>query len=362
MNIRCILVLLFIGIVGCSTNETVSKGSVRHETGVVPSGHGLWYNLPKTVIRVEVVAEKVVAKPGPFFRFSQRLLNVTEVETDNREEWRIVGANISTVGLPDEKRQYCVLTQGSPSIAALNLTKNGVLAGVNMNRYLLRDETAVEPETLISLSDVKFNDVPYTEEQLIKSSTAAMAEEVAKEIYRLRQLRSQILNGSAQTLPPDQGAYKLAIEEINRQEKAFMELFTGKVVVQTVKKNFDFIPQADQSLNTILLRFSQQNGFLDTTDVSGTPVYIEVDVDTKNYRDFISEETSKSINTTGLVYCKPVKAEVKVIDRTLLLKQQEVLLAQFGQLLRMPADLFNVNGAGVEMDVTTGAVKRVFYK
>lgn len=355
--------MTFAIMVGCSTSQNVSKGTVSYDSGAIPSGHGLWYNLPKTVVRVEMVAEKVVVRPGPFFRFSQRLLNITEVETESREEWRIVGANISTVGIPDSKRQYRILTNGSPSLAAINLTHDGVLAGINMTSFV---EPVighkVKKENIIDMSSVHFNDVGYSGEQLIKSSTSAMAEEVAKEIYRLRQLRNQIVKGEVELLPPDEGSYQLALKEIDRQEKAFVELFTGKVVIQTIKQNFDFIPEPDQSLNTVLLRFSKQNGFLDPMDVSGTPVYIEVDVDTRQSRNFVAVETSKSPNTSGLVYCKPVSAQIKIIDRTLLLTNENVQLAQFGQVLRMPADLLNGQGIGVELDITTGALKNIFYK
>lgn len=362
MNFKWILLIIFIGLVGCSTSQTVSKGTVSHTPAGINSGQGLWYSLPKTVIRVEMIAEKVVVKPGPFFRFSQRLLNITNVETENREEWRIVGANISTYGIPDEKRMFRVFTEGNPSVAALNLTSNGVLAGVNLTGYRAPERKENEKIKVITLADVTFNNVPFTEEQLIKTSTAAMAEEVAKEIYRLRQLRNQFLRGEVESLPPDKGAYKMALDEIAKQEKAYMELFVGKVEVQTVKQYFDFVPEANQNLNTVLLRFSHQNGFLDPMDVSGTPVYIEVDVDTRQYRNFVSEETSKTQNATGLVYCKPVSAEVKIIDRTLLLTSKEVQLSQFGQVLRLPADLLNDRGVGVEMDVNTGAIRTIFYK
>ncbi len=362
MNIRWVIILIITILFGCSTGKEISSGTVNQVSGPYPSGHGLWYNLPKTVIRVEMVAEKVVVKPGPFFRFSQRLLNITEVETESKEEWKIIGAKISTYGVPDEERLYNISTIGNSSYAAVNLTKTRILAGINLNSF---DETQIplaEVEKIISMADVQFNDVPYTEEQLIKSSTGAMAEEVAKEIYRLRQLRNQVVRGEVEMLPPDVGSYKLAIEYIDRQEKAFKELFTGKVVKQTVTRYFDFIPQANKPLNTVLLRFSQQNGFLDPMDVSGTPVYIEVETDTRNSKNFVTGENKKSINTTGLVYCNPVTAQIKVIDRTLLLTSKQVQISQFGQILRLPSDVFNNREVGVELDTSTGAVKRIFYK
>lgn len=362
MRVKWIFFVLLIAIVGCTSNKDLSRGSVSSVPGEGPDGHGLWYNLPKTVIRVEMVAEKVVVKPGPFYRYSQRLLNITDVKTEPLEEWRIAGASVSAYGMPDPKRQYRISVEGSPSLAAVSLTSDGILAGININGYHSREITESKPEEVITLESVNFQNVPFTEEQLIKSSTAAMAEEVAKEIYRLRQLRNQLLQGELEALPADEGSYRQTLAEIDRQEKAFMELFTGKEVIQTVKRCYDFVPEEGQNLNTVLLRFSHQNGFLDAMDMSGTPVYIEVNVDTRQFKNFVAEETSKSLNTSGLVYCKPVVAEVKIIDRTLLLTQQEVQLAQFGKLLRLPSGMLDQKNVGVVLDVATGNLIQVFYK
>jgi hypothetical protein len=362
MKIFVLLIVFLVVMVGCSTKQIVSNGTVTHEPKGFATEHGMYYYLPKTVIQVEVVAEKEVVKPGPFYRFGQRLLNISAVETESMEAWHLVSATIATTGIPDTKRQYRVSTIGKPSLAALSLTSSGILAAINTpGFYDLPKEEAVT-ERVISLSDIDFDEAPYSGEQLIKSSTAAMAEEVAKEIYRLRLLRNQILKGELETLPPDAGAYNLTLAEIDRQEGALLALFTGKRIKQTIKKVVDFLPEPGQILNTVILRFSQQNGFLDAMDVSGTPVYIEVDVDPSNLKDLVAAETSKSENVAGLVYCKPVVAQVKIIDRTLLLTSKQVYLAQFGQVLRMPADLFNSQGVGAELDVATGDIRGVFYK
>jgi hypothetical protein len=326
--------------------------------------HGLWYYLPQTVIQVEIVAEKQVEKAGPFFRFAQRFLNVTDVITENQENWQIVDAKVTTSSIPDKKQLYSVNTVGTPSIAALSLREDGVLQGVNIQvpAYANRPTGKAGKQRDLTMADVNFNNTPYTEDQLIKSSTAAMAEEVAKEIYRLREMRTNILKGDVDLLPPDKGAYELVLSEIAKQEKAYLELFTGKREMIKVSQFFDFTPDAENPLNTVLLRFSQANGFLDKMDVSGTPVYIEVEVDEQNRKDFVAVEDKNTQNRTGLAYRIPVVGHVKIIDRTLLLTSADMLLGQFGQVVRLPATLLDKSGVGVVMDVNTGAVNSVFFK
>ena len=365
MRLKWFIFIAIMMLSGCTANKQTSKGVVSQSAGVVPTGHGLWYYLPKTAIRVEITAEKRVAKAGAFFRFSQRFLNITDVITEDKEEWRIVGAKISTFGIPDEKKLFMVSTEGTPAMAALSLTQNGILKSVNtpgMKKHGFMNEKKSLPEEVISLKNISFDDVPFTEEQLIKSSTTAVAEEVAKEIYRLRQIKKQIMNGDMDLLPPDAGAYEQTFAEIEKQEKAYMSLFTGIEKKQTFTRVYEFIPESSQSPNTVLFRFSQQNGFLESMDVSGTPVYIEIEATSNNAKNYIAIEDKKAVNTTGLAVCNPGKAKVKIIDRTLLLTEQEVQLGQFGQLYRLPADLLNNNNAGVRLNETTGAVENVIIK
>ncbi|MDR2928684.1 MAG: DUF4831 family protein [Cytophagaceae bacterium] len=346
----------------CAVNKnTTAKGVVTQSQSTVPNEHGLWYYLPKTVVRVEVTAEKEVVKTGAFYRFSQRFLNISDVITEDKEEWRITGAKVSTFGVPDETKLFRVSTQGAPAMAAMSLTENGILQRVNIphEKRVKLPKSSRTSEKIISLSDVHFNDVPFTEEQLIKSSTTAMAEEVAKEIYRLRQIKNQMLKGDIESLPPDAGAYKITFEEIEKQENAYLKLFTGIVEKQTVTRVYEFVPDDSHSLNTVLLRFSPQNGFLENMDVSGTPVYIEIEVDTVQKQNYLSMEDKKSVNTSGLAVCNPATGKVKIIDRTLLLAETNVQLGQFGQLYRLPADLLDNTDAGIMLDDATGAVKEI---
>ena len=65
-------------------------------------------------------------------------------------------------------------------------------------------------------------------------STARQAEVAAKQIYRIRESRLNILTGDADNLPPDGEAMKLVIQQLEEQEKALTNLFTGILT----KENF----------------------------------------------------------------------------------------------------------------------------
>jgi hypothetical protein len=307
-----------------------------------------------------MIAEKRIQKTGPFYRYAQRFLNISDVITEDMEEWQIVGARIHTIGVPDRGKLFRVVTTGTPSVAALNISSEGVLQGLNGSDATpyAPEVPVLDQESIIEAADVDFRDAPLTEEQLIKSSTAAMAEEVAKEIYRLREMRIDIVSGDV----PVGGSIEPVLAEMARLEQAYLALFTGKVVTQRVSQYYAYVPGPEKSVNTVLLRFSAQNGFLDKMDVSGTPVYLEVEVGEVPDQNYIALEDDKSPNRRGLAYNVPARAHVKIVDRTLLLSSQEVFLAQYGQLLRLPASLLDAPNVGVELEPATGALKRIFYK
>ncbi len=360
MIYRSLIIIGLLALAGCSSNQSLSTGSIEHVSADAPSGHGLYYYLPKTAIQVEMMAEKRIQKAGPFYRFAQRFLNISDVITEDKEEWLIVGAQIRTIGVPDRGKLFRVNSSGAPSMAALNLTNEGVLQGLNWSggADLSQKATILDQEKVIEAADVDFSDAPLTEEQLIKSSTAAMAEEVAKEIYHLREMRNAIVNGEVSV----GSSVETVLAEMARLEQAYLALFIGKVETQRVSRYYDYVPGLEKSVNMVLLRFSSQSGFLDRMNVSGTPVYLELEVGEVPDQNFIALEDDKSPNRRGLAYNVPALGHVKIIDRTLLLSSEEVFLAQFGQLLRLPANLLDGPNVGVELEPATGALKRIFYK
>lgn len=59
----------------------------------------------------------------------------------------------------------------------------------------------------------------FSEELLMAGSTAKQAEVAAKQIYRIRESRLNILTGEADNLPPDGEAMKLVIQQLRSKKK-----------------------------------------------------------------------------------------------------------------------------------------------
>lgn len=352
-------------LLSCASEQTIpSKVTVKEvNTLTNATTNALVYSLPATVIRVEVDVEKTISKVGPFYRYSQKMLNVTDVVTEDKEEWQIKSVRIKTVGKPDDDKRFKVAFSGQSAAPFLNLTDDGILAGVNLKQVPAHESSLMEYsiEELPQLKDVNFNNVSMLEKQLVKTSTAAMAEEAANFIYKVRKRRFKIVASDYENLPPDGQSYEVSVRELNQLETDFMELFIGKKQTYQTTQVFEVLAEPLAVNNTVLFRFSTLKGIVDKMDLSGTPVYVEVEVDNqKTLPDqAINDPKNKVEIRHGLYYCRPAKARVKIIDRNILLNQKEVYLAQYGQVLSMPSEVLERDDVRIELNPVTGALKSI---
>jgi len=359
-----VLMTVFLLLSSCaSETQVLSVADVKNVDNVSNATmNSLVYSLPVTAVRVEIEAEKTISKVGPFYRYSQKFMNVSNVVLENKEQWKLKSVKVYTVGMPDDANRFVVTSSGTNIASLLNLTPEGLLAGVNLEKtpeYASPLKCNAEPKTP-TIEEVNFDAVPLLEKQLTKTSTAAMAEETANLIYKVRKRRFKILASDYEVLPPDGQSYEVMVRELNKYEKELMELFTGKKETFTVKKTFDFIPDSMSVEDAVLCRFSEQKGIVGPMDLSGTPVYIQLSIDKhKSLPSAYVPSKSKEPVRQGLFYRIPAKATVKIVDRNILLLEKEVLLGQYGQLVSLPVDLLQKDNVRIELDLATGALKNI---
>ena len=114
-----------------------------------------------------------------------------------------------------------------------------------------------------------------TEDILMAGSSAKMAELTAREIYNIRDSKNIILRGQAETMPKDGASLQLVIDQLNKQEKALTQTFTG--TTDRKDKVFTFLVEPDNNAQEqIAARFSAQLGVLPTNNLAGDPIYVSI--------------------------------------------------------------------------------------
>ncbi len=355
-----LIILLLITSNVTSQKKGVSSVEVKKTTEIVnPTVQALTYMLPKTTILVEIESEKIVKKTGPYYRYSQRYLNLSDVITEDSEEWIIKNIKIKTKGTPNEDLRYSILSSGLTSAFNVNLTHKGILKGINLDSENTKHHLCKkQPDSkVINLEDVNFDNIPLHEDLLFKTSTAAMAQEAANMIYKIRNNRIDLLSGDLENLPPDGEAYKSVLKEINKMESDFVSLFAGKTITSTQKQIFEITPDPLSSYNNhVICRFSSQKGVVNPMDITGTPIYFNLEaLDFKKIENK-QIETPKDEISNGLFYCIPASAKITILDKNKEVNSSMVDLAQYGQVVSMQADILKQDNVTIRFCPTTGAL------
>ena len=99
-----------------------------------------------------------------------------------------------------------------------------------------------------------------TEEMLMATSKAKLAELVAREIYEIRESKNNLLRGESDYMPSDGEGLKLMIDNLQKQEDALLKLFTGSTSREISSRTFSIVPE-ENTIKQVAARFSRKLGF-----------------------------------------------------------------------------------------------------
>ena len=357
MNIRKIA--LTAGMLLSVLTASAQGQSSAYQPGVTQDGVAYW--LPKTMITVTVTAQKQTFKPGEFSRYAERYLRLSDVKDKAEEVWSIKDIKVSTVGVPDKENLYTLAFPAKGNRPYFELTNDGVIHGVNV-RY--KEQPAQNVQAPAPKPVKKVNPQEYmTEEILMASSTAKMAELTAKEIYNIRESRNNITRGQADFVPTDGESLKFMLESLTAQETALLTLFNGTNETEDVTFTINVTP--DEALNKqILFRFSSKLGVLPIDNLAGEPVWIDL-ADRKMSDNYTMDpdqqkklQAAKSKKEgTFLYYRLPGRAALRIYNNRTTFLDQEIQLAQFGNVEVISSSIMGkMADAKITFDTTTGAV------
>ena len=233
--------------------------------------YGVVYSLPKTQIELEIKANKVSYTPGEFSKYADRYLRLTNVSAEPDEYWELNSVKVKSVGVPNSETTYFVKLKDKTVAPLMELTEDGIVKSINVP-YSKSNE--IKKAAPVTPATVKANPRDFlTEEILMASSTAKMAELVAKEIYNIRESKNALLRGQADNTPSDGAQLKIMLDNLNAQEDAMTKMFSG--TRDKEEKTFTIRLTPDKELNNeVAFRFSKKLGVVANNDLAGTPFYI----------------------------------------------------------------------------------------
>lgn len=317
--------------------------------------YGVTYMLPKTEIEIKVYTTKHTYTPGEFCRYAERYLRLSGVSDDPEIYWTMDKIETRVVGVPDKDNVYFVKMKDKTVAPLMELTEDGIVRSINMpfsGKKKHTQDKSQEKEKAPKEVDVRSF---LTEEILMASSSAKMAELVAKEIYSIRESKNALVRGEADNMPTDGNQLKLMLDNLNIQEQAMTAMFAGKEKKEPKTFTIRIVPQEQE--NEVALRFSRKLGATDKDNLAGEPVYISI----KNMNVPSlppTEEEKKKLE--GVIYNVPGRARVTLTYEGKELFDNELPVTQFGTKEYLAPVLFNKKSTTkVLFDVNTGGLLKV---
>lgn len=321
------------------------------------------YSLPRTVFTITAAFERIIEIPGPYAQFAGDLLGLDNVIREETESWSITEINLNSHQEADPQEIYVIQTEKFFSSNALALRNEGLILDLNpalagppvFNQHLkesiaegFRPVDLGSDEYYVSQSDTAYRRValdstfiriPYIVEKKRRLTDAQLAERAARRLMEIRDGKIMILTGEANVFPQ----HEASINEINRLEQQYLELFTGKTFKEKRYFTTQVIPSLSQTGKPVdLFRFSELTGPSEAASGKGTPVRILIDPEqkTKKLAVITPEPVEGAVLTAddNLYYRVPDAAGIKILLGNEILLSARRLIYQYGELVRLPGN------------------------
>jgi hypothetical protein len=340
------------------TVSALEKGSGIKEGSIV-------YSLPMTVLNIRIDLERVTEMPGPYARYASDLLGLSKVIMNESEHWSIKAVHVVSQQEADPSEYYVIAANSLYETNALSLKKEGLILDLNpaiyapsrsqttgngsdlndfqtydlgANEYFrIQRDTAYKNVSL----DTSFVRIPYLVEKKKRLSTDQLAEKAAARLMELREGKVLILTGESNVFPQSEAA----LNEINRLEKEYLELFAGKRWTESRSLTFQVVPKKEMTGNPQqLFRFSMEAGPLTGNQPGGVPVTINFTPEQKTkeltvVKNAPSETEENAVQPpAGLFYRVPDVVGVTVNQGNDVFYSSRKLIFQFGNVIELPGN------------------------
>ncbi len=334
---------------------------------------GIVYTLPRTVVRVNVSANKETFTPGPYAEYAEQMLGIKNVRKTAQTNWIIEDINIETYAEADPDQVHKSM---GDTMFSISLTEDGCIAGINTNatqetsgkiktNHVGQKNTFDKGSKFSYFTDTPFfapGDSTNNFRPMRVSAETKMAEAV-KRVLDSRRFQYDIASGMMDEFHPDGDAYKVSLKELKQMEEDYTSLFVGKSEYQKGTFSFDYVPGKTPGKAEVLFRISDENGIVPSTDLSGKPVMIEFETDKNLVQKYADGAKSENPNAgeSGVYYRMPGQATIKIINDLNVIATARATIAQFGEIASLPEDLL-YNDFAIQFHPETGAIKAIVKK
>ena len=363
---RIVSLLIFASFLWSCSSLKMQKASDVEEI----KGQAIVYQLPQNQIDVEVELTKTTFVSGPYSEYSKTYLEIEPLQRKVSEVWRISGVNMQVVAISDTSHTYLLmgaidklsasnLSQLSNNSSASNNSKGTFknyskpqmlipyFNELSLKKLIIEDKkTSYKEVTVDSIS----KRIPIVNIVVRNKNTEEMAKDAAKTLAKIRKRKFRLIAGLNDKFPK-KGDIELMIEELDKKEKYYLELFMGYSYEEKSIVSISVLPSEYKKY--YLFKFNVDKGVVDSSLLSQGRM-IELNFEPySSVEDFdISSKIKKTENL--LPYRIPKKVNLSVIANSKTIYENQVQLAQFGQISYLPLNL--LKNSKIKIEQKTGAI------
>lgn len=349
------------------------------------------YHLPKTSIAFEAEFRKKIFLKGPYSEFAEKYLGIKNVMQIDKTEWNITSIDIKQIFEPDSAFAFLIDAKDNVYANNIQLTPDGLIQCINcknsnfntlentITHYNLDSKFEQIPFTDLSVKsnflkpnekknkkakkDTSFAEIPIMKKEVLQKTTEMKAQEAAHFIHRLRKRRFKLVSGAYEKFA-QQNEVKVLLEELEREEKEYLELFIGKSYEEYYNFTFYMTPDKNNiTTPTLLFRFAPNKGILPLDDLRGNPILVSILKTNNTHLNSLYTEKQKNNKKrkdalNGFYYRTPELCKIQIFNAQELIASTSLLIPQLGNLQSLAPDILNDDTA-IEFYPQLGAIKRI---
>ena len=341
------LLVFFTSVVLQSFGQiTVTKVENKN---INPSSIGFYYSLPQTVLKIDIVYEKIQQLKGPLSSYTNEYLGVADFINSDKIEYNPIDVDVSTYQESDANQLYFVqfptekLKDAKESSFLLSnigglLAYNTELAKVSQVDIISSDQTFIFREgdntfpymsqynkrkkvdtiiRTINIDTVVINRFLFNTSWIDKSASDK-AKDAAMQIERIRESRYNLISGYQEINYGSSIVYM--DQQLKKMETQYLELFLGRNLKTIEKRTIYFVP-GNNNKNAELINFTDGRSVvirITPEDISGN----------------ISESSGSKIN--NIFYRIPASADITISSGNINFFTGRFVVNQYGAVSSVP--------------------------
>ncbi len=315
---------------------------------------GVFYYLPRNIVRVDFVVEKNQSYKGKYSSFAKEMLNTDNYIKENKTTYRITKVNVSTLTEADPNMVFHIATDDKAKEVPkyeFAFNNEGIIKSFGCQTPFIEYTTENKTNDNIlnnnNITDFKY--IPFVDNDEEDGKTKLTDKEIAmsilEEIKKVREAYFDLISGYQEVNYGNTINYML--DELKNLENEYLSMFVGKTATETLTKTFYVIPE-DGKTSIVLGKFSDTEGFNAKTGESVKINFTDISA-TSSINKLTIDEIENSTYNNKLFYRNPANVTMQVLCGDNVILENRLKISQLGNVILVP-----INKMQLTFDTNTG--------